>query len=336
MRRVAIFQRPRLITVIALSVSIFVTGCGLNKPTLDPPVVATVPIYTLAPIISTTPKYTATLPPTDTPIPLPTDLPSETPPEPTISPTPTLSPTPSIRGVINTSSSSGTANMRSGPGEGFPIVQSVKAGTSLTVLYSNDAKSWYFVTLDDGTEGWVTARLLTVSNEGVVAALSDADLTKQVQDTVFGTPGAVAAVATRPAGTKKFNDVLAYCDHKDNGEPRKTLATGTNVTIYWSWFAKTPEQLKDHIDNAIYEVKVDGQTLQNWQQYMSSVGRDTYKGDKVYIVYWYIPIGTPSAGEHKIDFSVTWKQKISDGYQDYGPGTAQTSDTGTCAFTIKG
>lgn len=334
MRRVVNSQRLPLITATALSVAMVLTGCNLNKPTLEPPIIATVPIITLAPIVSTTPKYTATLLPSDTPIPSPTGLPTDTSPAPTISPTPVPSPTPAIRGVINTSSSS--ANLRTGPGSSFPIVQSVKAGTSVNVLYSNDAKSWYFVSLDDGTQGWVTANLLTVSDEGTVLALSDADLTKQVQDTVFGTPGAVAAVATRPAGTKKFNDVLAYCDNKDNGEPRKTLSAGTAVTIYWSWFAKTPEELKDHIDNAIYNVKVDGQTLANWQQYMTNVARDSYKGDRVYIVYWYIPIGTPGTGEHKIEFSLTWKQKISDGYKDYGPGTDQESDAGTCAFTIKG
>jgi len=215
-------------------------------------------------------------------------------------------------------------------------LQSVKAGTSLTVLYSNSVKTWYYVRLDDGSEGWVAGNLLTVSDEGVVAALSDDDLTKQAQENAGGTPGAVAAAATRIPGTKKFNDVLAYCDNKTNGEPRKTLASGTTVTIYWSWYAKTEDQLNNHITNAVYEVKVDDKVLQDWQPHITNVIQDTYRGDKVYFVYWYIPIGTPSPGEHKVDFKLTWKQKISDGFKEYGPGTDQESDTGTCTFTIRG
>jgi hypothetical protein len=31
---------------------------------------------------------------------------------------------------------------------------------------------------------------------------------------------------------------------------------------------------------------------------------------------------------------VTWSAPISDGYQQFGPGTANTEETGSCTFTV--
>jgi hypothetical protein len=71
--------------------------------------------------------------------------------------------------------------------------------------------------------------------------------------------------------------------------------------------------------------------LKDWRNYKTEVirlGSDYY-------VYWYVPIGTPLPGEHKIEYKVMWQQKISDGYKTYGPGGDTVEDTNTCVFTVK-
>jgi len=126
--------------------------------------------------------------------------------------------------------------------------------------------------------------------------------------------------------------VLAYCDNPKNGEPRKTIPQGAPVTVYWSWFAKTPEQLADHVNYATYTVTVDDQQLTDWRNFKTDVIK---LADGNYYVFWYVPIGTLTPGEHKIAYNLQWSQQITDGFKTYGPGGAQAVDNGSCVFTVK-
>ncbi|MEP7284247.1 MAG: SH3 domain-containing protein [Chloroflexota bacterium] len=314
-------------------------GCSFSRESGPPTVIVTVPLAptnTLAPIYTFTPKFTATQVPTSTPIPSITPTPSNTVPPLPATATATLSPTASIIASVNFTSP--TANLRSGPGQAFPIIMGIKAGTRIIVLGLNSDKDWYNVRLEDGSkEGWLASTLVTVPNPEAVAILSTLELTRRAEVTVAPTAapagtGEATLSAPRKPGSRLKGDVLAYCDNKTNGEPRKTLTSGTPVTIYWSWFAKTPEQLADHINSGEYTVQVDGQTLKDWRSFKTDVAV-LANGD--YFVYWYVPIGSPQPGDHTVDFKLTWKQQITDGYKKFGPGGDEESESGTCAFTIK-
>ncbi len=102
--------------------------------------------------------------------------------------------------------------------------------------------------------------------------------------------------------------------------------------MFWSWVAKTPEQIKDQLNNAQYTVTIDGQAIGDWKRFASPVAQ---QNDGSYIVYWFVPLGTQASGDHKIVFKVTWTQSIFDGTDHWGPGTTKTADTGTCTFTVK-
>ncbi len=329
-----LFRRIRAVgfTLIAL---VALVGCGLNDPKVST-VIVTIPTNTLAPLVSMTAKFTATLPPTSTLIPSITPSPTNTlpPPPPTPSPAPTA--TPAIRGSVNFTSADG-ANLREGPGTRFRPIRTVKPGTPLIVLGINDGKDWYNVRLEDGgVEGWLSANLVTVADPSPVPLVTTADLTKRAQTPVgiaaVGTESGVPVGPTRVPGEKKPSDVLAYCDEKlPRGEPRKTFTVGTPVTIWWSWFAKQPEQLDDHVQQAEYEIKLDGQAIPNWRSFKTGVK----KQGQDYYVYWYVPIGVPPVGEHKIEYKLTWKQQITDGYKKFGPGTDEESNEGSCVFTVK-
>ena len=325
-----------------LMVGMLLAGCTNNKPTVVTVVVTPIPTASLSPIWTFTPRYTATLPPTETSIPSQTpdftDTPTSEPP----TDLPTFTPTASILGAVN--SASDAANLRAGPGLRFAVVTGIKPGTRLIVLGTNTDKDWYDVRVEDGShEGWLSTNLVTVSSTSVPILSTDDFLQRtQISNTQValgssGNSGTTGTSGTPPPphkpGLITKTDVLAYCDSKTKGEARKTLTAGTPVTVYWSWFAKTASQLADQISYGNYEVSIDGQLLKDWRNYKTDVIRNSTDGN--YYVYWYVPIGTPLPGDHKIDFKLTWQQAISDGYKKYGPGTDEEQDIGSCVFTIK-
>ncbi len=317
---------------LILAALLVLTGCKVKEGAQEPTFTVAIPTNTLAPIVSFTPRFTATLIPSETLTPTITPTPTNTQPTATPTATPTITPTAMVLGSINFTSPS--ANLRAGPGQKYALVQPVKAGTAVLVLGMTTEKDWLLVRLtEEGIEGWVLADLVTVSAIEAVSVLATEDLARLTQTAPAPSAGPTSAVgAVHAAGVEYKNDVLAYCDNKTNGEPRKSIPSGTPVTIFWSWFAKTPDLLKDHIDNAVYDVRVDGQPLTNWKDALSSAVRSA---DGNYYVYWYVLIGTPPPGDHKITFKLTWSQSITDGYKNFGPGTNTESDTGTCVFTIK-
>ena len=133
--------------------------------------------------------------------------------------------------------------------------------------------------------------------------------------------------------TQSGVDVLAYCNDTSYGRPAPTnLAAGSTIDVWWSWFAKTEAQIQEHLAQVIYTVTIDGVTLRDWGNFRSSVRQ---QNDGNYYVYWYVPAGPLTAGPHEISYRVTWREAISDGYDTFGPGTANPVQTGNCTFTVR-
>lgn len=128
-------------------------------------------------------------------------------------------------------------------------------------------------------------------------------------------------------------DVLAYCDNRSFGRPAPTnLLTGATIDVFWSWYVSESDLIQQHLDNAVYDVKVDGVALANYREYRTSVRK---QNDGNYYVYWYVPYGPLAAGEHKVTYTVSWNAQITDGYDMFGPGTNRVSESGSCTFTVR-
>lgn len=128
-------------------------------------------------------------------------------------------------------------------------------------------------------------------------------------------------------------DVLAYCDDTSANSPAPTnLAAGSTLDVYWAWYARTEEQIQQHVTHANYEVRINGDYLEDWEDYIQST---ILKDDGNYWVYWYVPSDPLPAGEIKITYRLTWDAQITDGYGSFGPGTGVTENTGSCTFTVK-
>ena len=317
----------RLWVWLCLALLLLLVGCDevAVEPTAptENAMVANLPTRTIKPIVSFTPRFTAT------PIPSATLTPSHTPTEtstavpPTVTPTVTPTITPTVSGVVR---STRNVNLREGPGEEYPIVRSVTPGTEMGVLgrqIDDSDREWYKVLLvdEDGEEVrlWIYGSLFETSfRETVVEPELPTDTPAPGQPTA--TP--------RPTREPNRVEILAYCVQKSLTPPTPT--TNDNIYVEWSWFVSKPDLMEDHLAYADYEVRLDGELLDNWERYSTEVELEA----GVWIKYWFYPVGQLEAGQHEIEYTLTWDATITDGYENFGPDTANVDNVGNCTFTV--
>jgi len=128
-------------------------------------------------------------------------------------------------------------------------------------------------------------------------------------------------------------DVFAFCDDiaAYGINPPANLRDGTVVDIWWGWFARTEEQVQQHIDNVNYELRVNGQEIDNVLQYTSEI----QKQGAFFVAYWYVPFGPLPPGEYEITYVASWDTPITDGDGQFGPGTGTPFEQETCTFTVR-
>lgn len=123
-------------------------------------------------------------------------------------------------------------------------------------------------------------------------------------------------------------DILAYCDNRAFGAPPPSdLAAGSTVDVFWNWFAATRAQVEAHLNAATYTVTLDGETL-DYEHFQGDIAQE----NGMYVVYWSIRSEPLQAGEHLITYHVTWSERISDGFDSYGPTTNNPEESGSCTF----
>jgi hypothetical protein len=251
---------------------------------------------------TSTPVPTATPSPDLTALALGTPLPTAILGGGTVTPTPprsVVSPTP-VTGTPETSANSGSTTPF------LPIIDVTSINQTATAL-----------------AGGIVAPTLSPTGQLITATLSGV---------LTGTPSSGIGQEGN-SSPQQGVDVLAYCNNPAYRTPAPTnLVAGATIDIWWSWFAKTEAQVRDHLANAVYAVDIDGVTLQNLRQYQGSIRQQS---DGNYYVYWYVPAGPLTSGSHEITYSVTWTNAISDGYEQFGPGTTNTSQSGKCTFTVQ-
>jgi hypothetical protein len=124
--------------------------------------------------------------------------------------------------------------------------------------------------------------------------------------------------------------IFAECDQFPLANPGLIYDTDV-ITVFWSWFARTPEQVQDHIDNAIYEVG-----LFDSEPFVQPViVSDIEQRGTNYWVFYTITVGRMQPANYPIEFKLSWENPITDGYDEFGPGTANERFNSTCTFTVR-
>ena len=167
-------QRRRLIlrvglpALVAMSIAIGLAaahpwGPGSRSGTATPTTSGALLVTTATrrPIASPTPTETATVVisiPTATSVSVMT-MSSPTPIPPTLTPVPpTATPAPTLKPEVIVRTD--TLNVRAGPSTLHPIIHEVSRGTRLDVIGRTPDTTWWQIRLEDGTVGWVYAKLV--------------------------------------------------------------------------------------------------------------------------------------------------------------------------------
>ncbi len=141
-----------------------------------------------------------------------------------------------------------------------------------------------------------------------------------------------------PQGTPTVQDdvfIFALCDNPALGgtSAPRDLAVGSSITIWWGWVVSEPIYITQHEEAVTYEVTINGVEIPNWRNY----GGEAEAVGNSYVKNWYVPAGIlDTPGLYRVEFRASWSRVITDGYDRFGPGTANVTQTGSCTFTIRG
>ena len=123
--------------------------------------------------------------------------------------------------------------------------------------------------------------------------------------------------------------IFAECNAYGNRSAPGILYDTDSITIFWSWFARTEQQVQDHLANANYDITLNTAPF-NYVQ-VTPIERRTNN----YWAFYYTQLGRLSPGTYGIEFRLTWDAAISDGFDDYGPGTDNPEIYSNCTFEIQ-
>ncbi|MBE2268002.1 MAG: hypothetical protein IAE80_07195 [Anaerolinea sp.] len=143
-------------------------------------------------------------------------------------------------------------------------------------------------------------------------------------------PEADVVVGARPSANFRSQTpglLFAECDEYPLALPG-VIYDNDNVVIYWSWFTSTLEEMNEHLANANYSVTVNTARLNDVQR-TEPVLRS---GD--YWIFYTYRAGNLRPGHYEVAYNLTWNQPVNDGYDDYGPGTANPREGGNCNFDV--
>lgn len=146
------------------------------------------------------------------------------------------------------------------------------------------------------------------------------------------TPAVTPPTPLGSAAVQQAADVFAMCDNPAFGIPAPTnLAAGSTIDVFWAWFVTDADLIEQHLNAVTYEVRVNGRLLSNWQEH----GQRTIPAGNGFAKYWYVPFGPLEAGTYTITYRATWSQMITDGYDNFGPGSRNPVEEGSCTFVVR-
>lgn len=134
-----------------------------------------------------------------------------------------------------------------------------------------------------------------------------------------------------PGRTANPGLIFAECASVAGADPGVIYDTD-EITVFWSWFAKTAEQVASHIANADYAIRLYGQPFPDVN--VSEIKQ--IRGSRNWWVFYTVKLGDRwRPDRYEINFTLTWRNPITDGYDDYGPGTENPRIDSGCQFRVR-
>lgn len=127
--------------------------------------------------------------------------------------------------------------------------------------------------------------------------------------------------------------IFAECNQVRGAAPGVLWDTDP-ITIFWSWYAKTPDQVRDHQAKVRYEAffSAPGAPFQPLPINPSPIVR---REDGNYWVFYVVELGGNwQPGGYAVNLRTTWAEPTFDGYADFGPGTETPELNASCSWDI--
>ena len=143
--------------------------------------------------------------------------------------------------------------------------------------------------------------------------------------------GARRTETEHPGRTANPGLIFAECAGIPGADPGILFDTDP-ITIFWSWYARTPQQIQDHITNAQYTATLNGQPLP--EPALSPIKQVSNSRD--WWVFYTVNLGDKwQPGGYNIHLAVSWANPVYDGYEDFGPDTKNVRLDSGCYFAIQ-
>lgn len=123
--------------------------------------------------------------------------------------------------------------------------------------------------------------------------------------------------------------VFALCDSFYPDAQPGLIYDSDSVRVYWYWFADSPERLQQNLSFTEYRVKLNQAPLD--YVFASPV---TQRGD-AYYVFFTADVGTLAPGFYEVEFKQDWSLPVSDGFNNFGPGTGVPNIRTNCNFKVE-
>ena len=134
-----------------------------------------------------------------------------------------------------------------------------------------------------------------------------------------------------PGRTADPGLIFAECRAVEGADPGLLFDTD-EIRVFWSWFAKTRAQVEDHLRTAQYGIRLHGQPIPNVQ--VSEIKR--VPGSLNWWVFYTVNLGDKwEPNIYEINFTLRWSEAITDGYENFGPGTENEQMDSGCRFIIQ-
>ncbi len=143
--------------------------------------------------------------------------------------------------------------------------------------------------------------------------------------------GAVVIGARKFANPERSSTpgvIFAECNNFLPAAAPGVVYDNDNITIFWSWYAKTAAQVQDHISKAQYDVKLNRAPLIN-----VATSDIQVRGGNNWVFYT-ANIGNLKPGQYGVEYKLTWSDQTFDGFKKFGPGTNTLEQDAGCLFTV--
>jgi hypothetical protein len=192
----------------------------------------------------------------------------------------------------------------------------------------NSPQNTLTTSLDAGAGG-VTSTTTTVGGSNILSPFGGV-----INPSISSTPQPLVVIGPRVNVNSNRSAtpgvIFAECDQNLPGAAPGLLYDNDNILIFWSWFAKTQQQVEDHLAQAQYDISLNTAPLIE-----VNISPITRPNNINYWVFYTANIGRLRQGQYGVAMRLTWKQAISDGFDDFGPGTDTTEIFSTCTFQIE-